>query len=132
MLSLGCTASAKAHLSESATITPLYDKASKMLTVTVRLLEGVHAYAEGETVGRPVRLVVNPENGWKVAGPVLLPVGKEHTLKSLVKSVILEGSFNLKATVEGGQGPITGQLSLQVCSDEGCDRPRVHSFSVTP
>ena len=79
--------------------------------------------------GRPVSLSVNPANGWKVVGAVDLPKGKEKTLRS-GKSVILEGNFALKAKVQGGEGPISGELHLQVCSDDGCDRPREHPFTV--
>lgn len=117
-------------LSEAARIVSSYDQKTQSIVVSIDLPKGVHAYAEGETVGRPVSLVVAPQNGWRVAGSVEVPKGKEKTLKSSGKSVILEGSFALKARVEGGKGPVSGDLYLQVCSDDGCDRPRTHPFLI--
>jgi len=129
MFVLGCTTGAKPNIGTAPDFLASYNKASHLLNVLVKLPAGVHAYAPGETVGKPVNVVVKPENGWKISS-VHIPKGKEKTLPSSGKSMILEGDFNITAKVEGGRGPILGELHLQVCSDDACDRPRVHQFTV--
>lgn len=117
-------------LGDSATFATAYDKKNKTLNVHVKLRDGVHAYAPGETTGKPVSLVVKPQNGWKTSGDVQLPRGKEKSLKTFGKSIIIDGEFDVKTRVEGGSGPILAELHLQVCSENACDRPRVHPFEV--
>lgn len=115
---------------KAATITPSYDVKTKILNVEIGLVEGVHAYAQGEQIGKPVFLVFKNQGGWKTVGDVEIPRGTQRTLGSSEKSVVLEGKFSLKATVEGGTGPIAVEVGLQICSDTACDRPRVHLFQV--
>lgn len=115
---------------DCATFASKYDKKSKTLSVHVKLRDGVHAYARGETVGKPVSLVVKPQNGWKAVGDLQTPKGKEKILKTSGKSVIIDGDFDVKTRVDGGHGPILVELHLQVCSEDACDRPRVHPFEV--
>src|SRR5690348_14686953 len=93
-------------LGDSANFVPKYDKKSKTLSVHVTLQDGVHAYARGESVGKPVDLVVKSHNGWKTVGDLQIPKGKEKRLKTSGKSVIIDGSFDVKTLVEGGKGPI--------------------------
>lgn len=98
------------------------------LVVTVQLKPGFHAYAPGEEIGKPVNLVVKDANGWQVEGAPVVPAGKTKDLGELGKSQVLEGSFPLKAKVKGGAGAIAGELEIQVCTDNACDRPRKHGF----
>jgi len=125
-----CEAGNRQTLGDAATFAPAYDKKTKILSVHVKLRDGLHAYAPGETIGKPVTLVVKPQNGWKASGDVQLPKGKEKNLKTSGKSVIIEGDFDVKTHVEGGRGPVLGELHLQVCSEDACDRPRIHPFEV--
>lgn len=98
------------------------------LVVHVKLKPGFHAYAPGEEIGKPVKLVVTDANGWKVEGTPEVPAGKTKDLGELGKSQVLEGTFPLKAKVSGGEGEIAGEVEIQVCTDNACDRPRKHAF----
>lgn len=99
------------------------------LVVTVALKPGFHAYAPGEEIGRPVNLVVKEENGWKPEGAPEIPAGKTKDLGELGISKVLEGTFPVKAKVSGGTGAIAGELEIQVCTADACDRPRKHAFN---
>ncbi|MFZ9886177.1 MAG: protein-disulfide reductase DsbD domain-containing protein [Myxococcota bacterium] len=100
------------------------------LRVDVNLRPGFHAYAPGEEIGRPVSLVVKPDNGWQLEGTPAVPAGVTKDLGELGKSQVLEGDFSVTATVRGGSGALRGDLEIQVCTDNACDRPRKHSFEV--
>lgn len=115
---------------KAAVIAPAYDKATGQLTVTLKLQPGFHAYAPGEQIGQPVELAVHEAGGWKVEGQPTIPAGKEKDLGDLGKSVILEGDVPLVATVKGGEGPIRGDVKVQICTDKACDRPKKHGFEV--
>ena len=130
VFALGCPVKASISFSEAATLTPTFDKATQMVSVQIRIADGFHAYAAGEKIGKPVDILIKPLNGWKANGTAILPQGKEITLKSLQKSVILDGLFTVKAKVYDGKGPVAGEVHLQVCSDDACDRPRVYPFTV--
>ncbi len=108
------------------TMKPAYQDGE--LVVTVQLKPGFHAYAPGEEIGKPVNLVVKDANGWKLDGAPVVPAGKTKDLGELGKSQVLEGSFPLKARVTGGDGAISGEVEIQVCTDSACDRPRKHPF----
>lgn len=112
------------------TLAPRYDAAASELTVTLRLAEGFHAYGPGEEVGKPVSLAVSEANGWKVDGEVSIPAGKEKDLGELGKSYVLTGAVPLKTRVRGGSGALVGSVTVQVCTEKACDRPRPHRFEV--
>lgn len=112
------------------TVSPAYDAENGQLVVTLRFKEGFHAYGPGEEVGKPVSLAVAPTNGWKVDGAVEIPAGKEKDLGELGKSFVLEGEVPIKAKVTGGSGEVEGSVTVQVCTDKACDRPRPHPFKV--
>ena len=115
---------------DSVRVTPAYDTATNTLTVTLAIREGFHAYAEGEEIGMPVKMVIEEKNVWKVEGPTNLPAGKKKDLGELGTSMILEGTVPVSAKVVGGKGPIEGALKVQVCTNESCDRPRTHDFRI--
>jgi hypothetical protein len=98
------------------------------LVVTVALKPGFHAYAPGEEIGKPVSLVVKEQNGWKLEGAPEIPAGETKDLGELGTSKVLEGTFPVKAKVTGGNGALAGELEIQVCTDNACDRPRKHPF----
>lgn len=112
------------------TLAPAYDAKSGQLVVTLRFKKGYHAYAPGEEVGKPISLAVAEANGWKVDGSVDIPAGKEKDLGELGKSFVLEGEVPIKAKLTGGSGDVEGQVTVQVCTDKACDRPRPHAFKV--
>jgi DsbC/DsbD-like thiol-disulfide interchange protein len=99
------------------------------LVVSVALKPGFHAYAPGESIGKPVALAVKEEGGWQ-AESVLVPEGKTKDLGELGKSQVLEGTFPLKAKVTGGEGALKAVVDIQVCTENACDRPRKHELSV--
>jgi hypothetical protein len=105
---------------EASSIVARYEAVTKKLIVKVMLQEGVHAYAPGETVGRPVELIVLPHNGWQLQGAIEYPAG----------SPMLENEFTITAPVGGGHGRIQGVVKLQLCTDYACDKPREHGFDV--
>ena len=112
------------------TMEPRYRADSSELVVTLRFVEGYHAYGPGEEVGKPVSLKVSEANGWKLDGDVQMPAGKEKDLGELGKSFVLEGEVPLTAKVKEGSGDIEGTVTVQVCTDKACDRPRPHAFKV--
>src|SRR5262245_14112752 len=109
-------------------VAPAFDKATGKLTVTLKMKPGVHAYAPGEEIGKPVELAVDAP--WTVDGAVQIPAGTKRDLGDLGKSVILEGDVPLTAVVKGGTGDVKGTVTAQVCTDKACDRPKKHPFSV--
>jgi len=105
-----------------------FDKQSNKANIKIILKDGYHAYAPGEQVGKPVQIVVNPENGWQLQKPVEMPAGKEKNLGSLGKSYIYEKELNLECFVHSGKGDLVLNLNLQICSESACDMPRVHNL----
>ncbi len=108
----------------------IYDSSRQELVIEVELKKGFHAYAPGEQIGRPVFVDIDNANGWHTTGEVTLPKGLKKSLGSLGESVVLEGQFQIQARVVGGKGPINGILHMQICTEQACDRPREHAFSV--
>lgn len=105
-----------------------YDADQSALVVDVKVAPGFHAYTIGETTGRPLEVTV--EDPWKL-GDVAYPKGLEKNLP-IGKSVIVEGAATIVAPVSAEPAPdtIRGKLAYQVCTDEGCDRPRKAAFEV--
>lgn len=101
---------------------------SSELIVDVVLDKGVHAYAPGEKIGKPVNISISEKNGWQASGSPDLPQGKEKILGDLGKSSVLEGSFIVKQKLIKGSSKGEAQLNLQVCTDNACDRPRTHTI----
>lgn len=99
-----------------------------MLRIEVMLDKVIHAYADGEKIGRPVKLLVNEQNGWRALGAPTMPHGTHKKLPGLGDSVILEGAFVITQKLSEGRGGGTARLMLQVCSDFSCDQPREHKI----
>lgn len=116
-------------LAQQYEIRSSFDKKTAILTVGIKLNDGLHAYAQGEKIGKPVRLEVVDQNGWQALGTTDIPVGKNKDLGTLGKSVVLTGDVNLRQRVKAGTGEGQAKLHLQVCTENVCDRPRVHSFT---
>lgn len=114
--------------STAVAVLPRYDAASGMLTVTLALKPGFHAYGPGEEVGRPVSLRMIEQGGWRMEGAPQIPTGTEKDLGDLGKSFVLEGEVPVQVKMSGGTGPIAGELTVQVCTDQACDRPQTHRF----
>lgn len=111
-------------------LTSSFDKSKSEVKLQLKLKKGFHAYAKGETIGKPVELLVDVKSGWTVDGTPVIPLGKKKDLGELGESFILEGVVPITAKVQGGQGPVSGKLMVQVCTDTACDRPRPHVFTV--
>jgi hypothetical protein len=116
-------------LAQQYEITSSFDKKSSILTVGIKLNDGLHAYAKGEKIGKPVRLEIVDKNGWQALGTTDIPAGKNKDLGTLGKSVVLTGDVNLRQRVKSGTGEGRANLHLQVCTESVCDRPRVHSLT---
>ncbi len=99
-----------------------FNKQTRELKVRVKVPEGMHAYAPGELIGRPVELVIEPMNHWNLDGTPTIPTGNSKHL--------LSGTFEIKAKLKNGQGPIHGILKMQLCSDNSCERPKDYAFKV--
>lgn len=100
------------------------------VVVEFRVQDGFHAYAEGETIGRPLDLTLE-EGPVRLAGPVETPPGQPKDLP-VGRSVTVEGTGRIRApvTYEGDRATARGTFHYQVCTDEMCDRPRNHPFEV--
>jgi hypothetical protein len=109
-------------------VVPSFDKAASKVTVTLKIKPGFHAYAPGESTGKPVELAVDAP--WAVDGAVGIPAGTTKDLGDLGTSVILEGDVPVTAVVKGGAGEVKGTVTAQVCTDKACDRPKKHPFTV--
>lgn len=128
----GCQKKKAPEISDFAdlySISSRFDKESSVLAVDIVLDKKIHAYAEGEKSGIPLRLEVNPKNGWQLDGAPELPKGKLKKLESLGESVVLEGDIRIRQKLKKGQGKGEANLYLQVCGENTCDRPRVHPLS---
>jgi hypothetical protein len=105
------------------------DYKDSTLTVKIKLDDMLHAYAEGEKIGRPVSLTIKEHNGWQALGPAIVPKGNKKMLIGLGESVTLDNEIELKQKVIKGQGPGQALVYLQVCTDNACDRPKEHVIS---
>jgi hypothetical protein len=105
-----------------------YDNNTSLLTVHVQLDGSIHAYAEGEKIGRPVNLELIEKNGWKPLGPKNIPAGKTMKINGLESTVLTE-SFEISQKVKKGQNEGEALLYLQVCKKNLCDRPRTHKLT---
>ena len=112
--------------SQMYSIQPQFDNLSKMLTISVNLNDGLHAYATGEKIGRPVRFLVEEKNGWQADGPAEIPPGEKKSLSGLGDTVVLQGNFAVKQKLKPGANHGQGLLYLQVCTIDMCDQPRSH------
>jgi hypothetical protein len=112
------------------TVTPRFDKAAGTVVVTLAIKPGFHAYAPGEAVGKPVELSIDNTGGWTMDGAAKIPTGVEKDLGAMGKSMILEGQAEVSAVVKGGAGPVSGKVTVQVCTDKACDRPKPHAFNL--
>lgn len=109
-------------IKSSSQISYLFDPKTSELAIKVKLPEGMHAYAPGEPVGRPIELLIHPTNNWVLASPPLLPTGNTKHL--------LDKDFEIKAKLKNGQGPVSGVFKMQLCSDHSCERPQDYAFEV--
>ena len=108
-----------------------WDSARESAVVDVTIAPGFHAYAEGETVGKPLALEPKPDSPLKLAGPVSMPKGVVKELP-IGRSVIVEGSAEIVAPIAD---PAPGKaleatFRYQVCTPDACDRPRSVDLSV--
>ena len=103
-------------------ITYRFNHQTSELTIKVKLKEGMHAYAPGEPVGKPIELIIEPKNKWELDGPATLPSGNPKHL--------LNQAFEIKAKLKNGSGPIFGIFKMQLCSDSSCGRPQDYPFKI--
>ncbi|MEI6806618.1 MAG: hypothetical protein WCK49_08975 [Myxococcaceae bacterium] len=99
-----------------------FDTKTNELLIKVRLPEGKHAYAPGEPIGKPVELVIHSTNKWELASQPVFPIGN--------KKHLIDHSFEIKAKLKNGQGPISGIFKMQLCSDSSCERPVDYGFQI--
>ncbi|MFO0722340.1 MAG: protein-disulfide reductase DsbD family protein [Myxococcota bacterium] len=110
---------------------PRYDAAAHAIVVEVSIAPGFHAYAEGETVGRPLKLEVAGAEPIELSGAPRYPAGREKMLP-IGRSMVVEGKSEIVApivkrgTTEAPSAgtPFKANLSYQVCKETACDRPR--------
>jgi hypothetical protein len=141
----GCPASSptNAPRAESAKTTPNFSEAFKHqvqlehgeLIVHFTIAPSFHAYAEGETVGRPIELEIDQDSQLVGAAPITYPKGEPKELP-IGHSVILTGAGEIRLAVKAADGgALTGKtakgaLHYQICTDTACDRPHAVRFEV--
>jgi len=113
-----------------------WDPARRAVVVDIELMPGFHAYAAGETVGKPLRVELAEDSELQIAGELVYPKGEARELP-LGRSVIVEGRAEIVAPVAAKDGQLEGKsargrLHYQVCTESACDRPRTASFEVRP
>lgn len=112
-----------------------FDPAGHAVVVTLDIAPGFHAYAEGETVGRPLALAFTPDSELVLDGAVRYPAGTARDLP-IGRSVIVEGRAEITAKVKAAGGDEAGKkakgnLQYQICTEDSCDRPKVLSWEVS-
>src|SRR5580704_18017438 len=85
-------------------ITSKYDDKTSLLFIDIKLDDKLHAYAQGEKIGKPVSLEISPKNGWLPNEPARIPQGTVKKL-ALGYSIVLEGSIRLSQSLIQGRGP---------------------------
>lgn len=105
-----------------------FDENNKTLVVDIALDKNIHAYAQGEKIGVPLMLEISPKNDWQKEGEALIPKGEVKELKGLGQSVVLLGNIQVRQKLKRGKGPGEANLHLQVCSENTCDKPRIHAL----
>lgn len=123
---------ASLDFSKTFSISSSFDHGSTALIVDINLDDTVHAYAEGEQVGKPVKLELVSKNGWHALEKPQVPTGRKKSLGALGDSVVIEGPFRITQKLKAGQGPGEAVLHLQVCTNNACDRPRTHQLLINP
>ena len=111
-------------------LAPSFDAATKSVNVSLQIAPGFHAYAPGEEIGKPVGITIKDTNGWKASGDVKIPAGKKKDLGTLGTSYVLQNTIPISVAVSGGTGEVEGSVSVQVCNESACDRPRKHRFKL--
>jgi hypothetical protein len=111
-------------------ITSKYENNISLLTIDIILDDMLHAYADGEKIGKPVNLEILPKNGWMANGRPKIPQGASKKLNELGESVVLEGRFQIIQKLKKGKIPGEALLHLQVCTNDVCDRPRTHLINL--
>ncbi|MCB9648741.1 MAG: hypothetical protein H6730_19370 [Deltaproteobacteria bacterium] len=109
-----------------------FDPTGKMVTVTVKVAPGFHAYTVGETTGKPMQLTIAEDSEFALEGDVKYPAGVAKDLP-VGRSVIVEGTAEISAQVapkSEAAKTVKGAFRYQVCTDEACDRPRTAPFSL--
>lgn len=99
-----------------------------VLSVVVNLKNGLHAYGFEESIGKPINLKINQENGWMSIGKPKFPNSHKTRLKGLGEADTLENQFEITQKIKRGKGPGKALFYLQVCTDTMCDRPRIHEI----
>ncbi len=93
-------------------------------TLTLSVVDGYHVYGAKESISRPlaVRVTDHPE----LAVPI--PDGEKKVLsEALGEAWILAGEIALPVALDA-EGPIAGELDLQICTDTVCSMPRTWSW----
>lgn len=111
-----------------------FDAARKAVVVDVQIQPGFHAYAPGESTGKPLLVTIDEGGDFVGNGTIQYPKGKEKNLP-IGRSVIVEGAAEIVAPVKPkaeAPGKAKGKFRYQVCTDSACDRPRTIPFEVGP
>jgi hypothetical protein len=107
------------------------------LIVRFTIAPSFHAYAEGESVGRPIELELDRDSQLVGAAPISYPKGEPKDLP-IGHSVILTGAGEIRVPIKAADGggsagkTAKGALHYQICTDNACDRPHAVRFEVRP
>lgn len=121
-----------ANFEQSAIIKSALNESADYMIINIDLAKDFHAYGPKEAIGKPVRLVIEPDNGWAAIGEAVIPPGKHKKLSGLGDSYIIDGSFKVEQKLKPGTGTGKALLYLQICTDNSCDRPRTHELTLQP
>lgn len=102
-----------------------FDDIKSELWVKVKMAKNIHAYAEGEKIGRPVALRVMEENGWQKTAEAEIPKGKVKN-----NSVLIEKDFTVKQHLKKGDGVLKAFFDIQVCGNSNCYAPQTHEIII--
>lgn len=103
------------------------------LQVRVTPNPGMHVYAPGNRVYRPVAVTLQPADGISVGKPVY-PKAETYFFAPLRETVLVYSApFTLRVPLRATGGPVTlrGTLDYQACDDALCYPPQSAPFTVT-
>lgn len=106
-----------------------FDRSSQSVKVHVFLDKNIHAYGAGETIGRPVNLIIDQSGNYTTKGPLKVPKSISKKFPGGETAYVLEKEFFVEQKVSEGTGPLNATFYLQVCSQHQCDRPRTYQYT---
>lgn len=93
--------------------------------LVLQLKDGFHVYGSKEPNARPLEVRVTDQPEAKAT----IPNGNRKSLGDLGESWVLEGMVALKVSAPDIEGPLSGELDIQLCTDGACSMPETRSWT---